>query len=366
MAFNRPTLSEINERVEAEITGTLGVTNLLRRAFIKILSKVLSGISHLWHGHLDYNSKQFLPTTMDEANLIEFGGIWNIPRKEAVAGIYNITVTGVDGTTIPANTIFKRSDNLEYFTQEAGLIVNGSALLKIVSENVGIDSELEVGAEVLILNPIASVNSDALVSSVDTEPEDIETLDLYRSRIITRIQGQISGGTATDYIQWAQEVSSVTRSWVLPENLGAGTVGVTFVEDGEDPIIPSIAKVEEVRAYIDERRPVGANVSVFAPILFPINLTIELKPNTTEVQSAITGELKDLLLRDAALEGAYKSASENFTGKILISKINEAISLAVGEEDHKITLINGSTPSDITPPTNNLITLGEITWLPLA
>lgn len=372
MAFNRPTLIEINERVNSEIKGLLGVTNILRRSFLAVIGRVMSGISHLWHGHLDDNSRQFLPTTMDEDNLIAYGGIWGIPRKEAVAGIYQITVTGTDGTSIPVNTIWKKSNNFEFFVQSAGVISGGTALITIVATESGKTSEegkdtlLGAGDSVSLLNPIAGIDSEATYSATSIEPEDIEDIEDYRARVIERIQNPISGGTATDYVQWAKEVAGVTRAWVLPQNLGPGTVGVTFVEDTEDPITPSPAKVQEVQDYIDFRRPVTANVTVFAPNLFPIDMEIRIKPNTTVVQNAVIEELKDLILRDAALNGAYKSGTETFDGKILLSRLNEVISLAVGEEDHIIDTINTAAPADVQPPTNNLAVLGTITWQPLA
>ena len=366
MAFNRPTLDELVERVEAEIKGIIGVTNIIRRQFLYVLARVIAGVAHLWHGALEYNSRQFLPTTMDEQNLIAYGGIWGIARNEAQAGVYTASGTGTNGTVIPANTIFIRSDGAEYFTQDEETIAGGVVTLTLVAEDAGTDSELSVSDVVTIQNPIAGLDSEVTIASVVTEPEDLESIASYRQRIIFRIQNPISGGTATDYIQWALEVAGVTRAWVLPQQLGPGTVSVTFVEDNEDPITPSGAKVTEVADYIEERRPVTADVTVFAPTLFPIDMTIELKPNTTDVQNAVTAELEDLILRDAALAGAYKTAEETHDGKILLSRINEAISIAVGEEDHNITLINGSSPADVTPPTNNLAVLGTITWQPLA
>ena len=174
MPFNRPSLEQINERVENQIKGLLGITVILRRSFIAVISRVLSGVSHLWHGHLDYNSRQFLPTTMDEENLIAYGGIWGIARNEAVAGIYAVTVLGSDGVVIPQNTVFRRSDDQQYFVQQSGTISGGSALINIVANEAGLTSELSNNDSVELLNPIAGLESEGIVSSVVIEAEDIE------------------------------------------------------------------------------------------------------------------------------------------------------------------------------------------------
>ena len=170
------------------------------------------------------------------------------------------------------------------------------------------------------------------------------------------------GGSANDYIQWAREVTGVTRSWVLPLAYGPGTVGVSFVVDDEDPIIPSPAKVEEVQDYIDELKPVTALVTVFAPTELEMDLEIAIKPNTTEVQDAILAELQDLIDRDANLAGSYGGPSVINTGTILLSKINGAISIATGLEDFEIDTINGITPANVVPSDGGLITLGTVTW----
>jgi uncharacterized phage protein gp47/JayE len=102
---------------------------------------------------------------------------------------------------------------------------------------------------------------------------------------------------------------------------------VRFVLDNEIDIIPSGAKVTEVQTYIDARAPVTADVLVVAPVAVNLSPSITLTPNTAAVQTAVTNELKAYLLR-AAEPGAT----------LLISQINEAISLAPGETNHVLTV----------------------------
>ncbi len=85
---------------------------------------------------------------------------------------------------------------------------------------------------------------------------------------------------------------------------------------------------------------------------------IELDPNTTEVQDAVIAELNDLLAREAqvrdAIDPTQVGAGVQFDGKIKLSQINEAISIAAGEDDHNLL----SPIADVQPSTGGLVTLG--------
>ena len=367
MPFSRPTLDQLIERVKTDIKGGLQVTTILRRSFLGVISRSLAGLSHLLHGYLDWISLQVFPDTAEAEGLARWAAIWGIERKEATFAELNITITGNEGGVIPSNTIYQRGDSVQYHLDaEITIPVSGTIIGKLIAEESGANSNYDVGETISLLSPIANVDSDAIVESIVIDAEDTEDDESLRSRLITRLQLPPLGGSANDYIQWCLEVAGVTRAWVLPQNTGAGTVGVSFVEDGEVDIIPSPAKVSEVDDYIQERKPVTALVTVFAPTPAPMTLTIKLKPNTSEVQDNVNSELEDLVKRDAALAGAYKTPSETHDGAILLSKINQAISIAVGLDDHEVTLINGIAPANVVPNTNELITLGALTWLPLA
>jgi len=45
MAFNRPTLQQIIDRIESDIKSGLALTAIIRRSFLAILSKALGGAS---------------------------------------------------------------------------------------------------------------------------------------------------------------------------------------------------------------------------------------------------------------------------------------------------------------------------------
>jgi uncharacterized phage protein gp47/JayE len=341
----------------------MGLTILLRRSFEKVAARSLAGLAHTLFGYLKFIEKQAFPNTAEEEYLDQQGGIWGVARKPATFAEFTATVTGTAGVTIPVNRVYRRADGREYSTQAAVTLPGTITLVAVLA---GKEAEVEVGDSLSILSPIAGLDSEAVVASIITEPEDAEDDASYQARIVDRIQNPPSGGTATDYRQWAVAVPGITRAWVMPGGLGPGTVVVYAVSDDETPITPSPAKLTEVFDSIAEVKPVTADVSVVAPVLFPIALTVALKPNTADVQAAVTAELQDMIRREAAVTGTYKSPGVTHDGKILVSKIREAISIALGEGDHSIVSVNGGAVANVSPPTGNLAVLGAITWQTLA
>jgi len=368
MAFTRPDLPTLIERVKTDIKGGLGITTVLRRSFVGVISRALAGLSHLLHGHLDFIADQIFADTAELEFLERIASIWGITRNEATFAELDVTITGNSGGVVPAGTLYQRGDGVQYaLDTEVTIPVGLSIVGKVIAQDAGDNPNMAVADVISLISPIANVDGDATVSAVVVEAEDTESDASLRSRLITRIQLPPLGGSANDYIVWAKEVPGVTRSWVLPNHLGAGTVGVSFVED-DDPvsIIPDAAKITEVTDYIESpsRKPVTADLSVFAPTEAATLFDISITPNNTTVQAAIAAELADLFKVDAALAGAFKNAAETHDGKIKLSKIRTAIGVATGIEDFLINTIDAVAPADVVPATGELATFkaSDVTW----
>lgn len=364
MAFTRPTLQQIYDRVKTDITSGLNLTTLLLRSFLKVIGAALAGASHTLHGYISWALLQMFPDTAEGSYLIRWGTLFGINQLAATFTELNIEISGVNGTVVPAETtVFQRSDGVEYKVKDEVTIgVSGTVEAVVVALEAGDESNIDDGSIITLTSPISGVDSDAEVLSTAVEGESQEELEALRTRLLERMQNPPAGGTVADYIAFAKTVAGVTRVWVLPGYLGQGTVAVTFVEDGEDPIIPSAPKVEEVQNAIEELMPIEATLFVFAPIAAPINPVISITPNTLAVREAITAELEDLIFREAqvrqAIDPEQVSQAVLFTGKIPLSKFNEAISIASGENDHVLV-----SPSETPQPSEGgILTLGTITF----
>ena len=354
MPFNRPSPTELRERIRGEIDILLpGSDARLRHSVENVLAGVLAMSSHELHGYMDWISKQILPDTAEAEILERHASIWGLIRKPSTPSTGIIQFTGADAAVIPAGTVVRRNDDVEY-TLDADITIDGeTGSGDITSVSSGAPNNTVIATKLTLINPVESVeseatviddgNGDGLTNGVNTENDDA-----LRGRVIERIQQPPHGGADFDYIAWAIEVSGVTRAWVYPMQSGLGSVDVTFViDDKVDTIIPSAAEVESVQDYIDTVRPVTAEVNVFAPTLVAVDFTIALNPNSLAVRQAVNSSLEDF----------FKRESEPGV-TLYFSRMNEAISSATGEFDHALTL----PAANVVPAYGEILTLGGITW----
>lgn len=350
MPFARPSLTDLIDRAAADIeAGLPGTDARLRRSNLQIISRAHAAAVHGLYGYLAWLAQQLMVDTAETVFLERYATIWGVTRVPAAYAAGPITVTGVDAAVVPTGTSLQRGDGATYTTTADATVAGGTATVQVSADVAGASGNAGSGTRLSFVQPLAGISASTLVTLAGlTQGADQESDEALRDRILARIRKPPQGGAAGDYIAWALEVPGVTRAWVYPLENGVGTVVVRFVRDNDVSFIPDSTEVAAVQTYIDERRPVTAQVTVLAPTPVAINMTIALTPNTTAVREAVQAELADLIQREAKPGGT-----------ILISHIREAISVAAGETNHVL-----SVPSaDVTRSTGQMSTLGTITWV---
>jgi uncharacterized phage protein gp47/JayE len=334
MAFTRPTLTEIIARIEADMSSRLlNGAPVLRRSFLGVLARVFAGVSHLLYGFLEWMSKQIVPgaETNDSDILEAHADTWGVTRVAAAYATGNITVTGTTGAVVPAGSVLQRADGVQYQTDAEATLAGGTATIAVTAVDAGADGNAVVSTVVSFVSAIEDVNSSAEVATGGlTGGVDQETDEALRSRLSDTIKNIAHGGAIADYELWAREVAGVYKPFVFPlydqpNNVypTPGHVGVTGIDSNGDVI--SGAVVTSLQEYLDEVAPVTATVTAYAASEVAVDFEINLSPNTAAVRAAVQAEIEALFLREAA---------PNST--IPLSKINEAISIATGEEDHSL------------------------------
>jgi uncharacterized phage protein gp47/JayE len=350
MTFTRPTLPDLIDRAAADYEAKLsGVDARLRRSNVAVQARVHSGAVHGLYGFLDWLSKQLMPDTAEAEHLARWASIWGVDRNPAAVATGNVTFTGTDGTAIPAGTVLQRSDGAVVVTTADGTLASGTATVAAETYAAGAGGNTAASTRLTLTLPIAGVNTAATVAAGGlTGGADTESDDELRARLLARIRQPPHGGAEFDYVAWAKEVSGVTRAWVFPGELGAGTVTVRFVRDDDASIIPDAGAVATVQDYIDALRPVTADVTVVAPVAVALDLEISgLSPSNATVKNAIEAEFADLLTREAEPGGT-----------IYLSHLREAISTAAGEFDHVLV----SPAANVTHTAGQIAVPGTITW----
>lgn len=349
MAFSRPSLTDLVDRIQADFVSRFTLNGpVLRRSVIYVLARVLAGAAHSLYGYLNYLSRQIFPDTADDTNLRRWGSIWGLSPTAATYSSGSITITGTDGTVVPAASKLIRSDGAEYSTAADVTIASGTATATVTAVAAGVDGNCDAGTVLSFESPIANIDTDTTVAVGGLAGgADEETTDDFRTRVLARLQDSPQGGSSADYVAWAKEVAGVTRAWVYPLALGAGTVVVRFMRDNDANPIPDSTAVADVQSHIDSVRPVTATVTVAAPIADALDFTLSITPDTTATRAAVQAELTDLLSREVE------------PGVTLpISQIRTAIGNATGLTDYTLS----SPSADVVPSTGHVPTLGTFTW----
>lgn len=350
MSFNRPTRSAIIDRIRSDFDSRLdGADSRLPASVLDVKARTYAGACDGLYGYLDWLARQILPDTADADILTRHAGIWKLPRKAAIGAAGIVGMTGIQGSIVPIGTALVRDDDVEFRTTAAATLGLGTTTVAVEEVAGGVAGNTATATVLRFVAPIAGVNAGAVVQAPGlvggAAEEDDEAL---RARLLARIRTPPTGGSASDYQRWALEVPEVTRAWVFPKWMGVGTVGVTFVLDRREDILPQPADLDAVKAYLDALRPVTADVVVFAPTPSPLDLRIRLAPDSPTTRAAVLAELDDFFARDAEPEGT-----------IYISRLREAISIAAGETWHDLELPE----LNFTAGPGELPVLGEVEWV---
>lgn len=159
MAWNRPTLEQIIDRIEKDMESRLtGNVSLLKIAVLRVLARVFAGAVHIAYGYLEEMGKQLMIDTADSDFLGRHAFIWGISRKAASFATGKVVFTGADGTTIPATTELQTSLGVEYTTTADGVITNGFAEVDIQAKDAGAAGNLLTATELEMVSPVTGID----------------------------------------------------------------------------------------------------------------------------------------------------------------------------------------------------------------
>jgi uncharacterized phage protein gp47/JayE len=242
---------------------------------------VYAGAAFLMYGFLSWIKDQLFVSSADEENLVVHGSEYGISQKAATFATGSFTSTGIVGTLIVADTELESPDGQVYTVDEdTEISASGSVLVNITAKVSGEAGNQDPAVILTYVTPIAGVDSTGTVDSNGiTNGTDQESLEDLRERILDRKRQPPHGGASFDYIKWLKEISGVTRAWAIPQYMGMGTIGVTFVRDNDpSTIIPNATQLDDAKDYllshIDPASGEDIGVPVTAePGVFMISLT---------------------------------------------------------------------------------------------
>lgn len=346
--FSRPELPQLIATIRSDLLTRFQEDVLLRRMDAEVYARVQAAAVHTLYGYIDYLARNMLPDLCDEDWLYRHGRIKRCPRKDAVAAAGYVRWDGISGTpTLPAGTQIQRDDQVTFTTTQTVKASGGVLRVPLVADNPGAAGNTDDGIALRLGTPVSGIPSTGYADKV-AGGDDLEELETWRARVMERYYWIPQGGADPDYVIWAKEIAGITRAWTLRHYKGTGTVGVMVATGDPTNPAPGDDLVQAVRNHILPLAPIaGAGLFVFAASEKIIPMTIALAKDTAEIRAAVTAELNSLMLRDGVPDG-----------KVYLSRISEAISLATGEVAHQLR----APVADVALGTTELPVVGTITW----
>lgn len=346
--FARPELPQLIATIRSDLLTRFQQDVVLRRMDAEVYARVQAAAVHTLYGYLDYLARNMLPDLCDEDWLYRHARIKRCPRKDAVAASGFVRWDGIGGTpTLPAGTQIQRDDQMTFTTTQTVRASGGLLRVPVVADVAGTAGNTDDGTALRLGTPVSGIPSTGYADTLNGG-DDVEELDTWRARVMERYYWIPQGGADPDYVIWAKEIAGITRAWTFRHYQGIGTVGVMVATSDPANPAPGDDIVQAVREHILPRAPVaGSGLFVFAAAEKVIPVTIALAKDTPEIRTAVTAELNSLMLRDGQP-----------SGKVYVSRISEAISLATDEVAHQLR----APTVDVVLGQTELPVLGDITW----
>jgi uncharacterized phage protein gp47/JayE len=350
MPLPRSTPPEIRDRMATEMEAVLsGSDPRSTRSVEGALVRAVALVSHELQGRIEYVFRQRFPDTAEAEYLERHGALCRpiVTRRAPSAANGSIAFAGSPASTIPAGRELRRADDARFvMLEDATIGGDGTAIGSVGALVPGIAGNTAAATKLTLISPVDGVHSQATVAAPGLAGgADEESDESLRARIIERMQEEADGGNDADWRAWVQEVVGQTRVWVYRLHMGPGTVGVAFVMP--DGSIPDAPMIEAVEAHLQAQRPVTATLSLFAPAVTAIDLTIEVSPDTAAVRAAVEAEAADFFIREAEPGGTLPR-----------SRLSDAISSATGQYSHKFVGV----PEEIATAAGHIARIGAVTW----
>lgn len=382
MPYKRPTLTELRARNQSVITtGLERIGALLRFSNMRVIGDVSAGMSYLHYGYLDWMAKQTNPSTATDEYLAMWGALVSVYKKAATAAIgKSVPIKGTAGVSVSAGTVLNRGDGYQYTLNTdvtMGEDGTGAGVITAVlpdaitdSTGGGAKGNADAGTSLAFDVAIPGINNSVTLTSAITGGTDIEDEEDFRARVLEAFQEKPQGGSDSDYKQWALAVPGVTRAWVVRRLMGAGTVGIYIMLDGDGDTNDSGFPTGKDGVSASEIQYPGGVASgdqlTVADAIYPLQPATAVAYICSPVKTVIPFTIAGLSGASNTLKQSINTAIDSVFfksgkpgGTIVLSDIQGAISGIAGTSG----FIINSPATNIVMATGGMPVRGEMTYL---
>lgn len=282
-----------------------------------------------------------------------------ITRRAATSAKVTLTISGTAGVTVPAGSIFATEGNTNFTTDDVAVIGDdGTVAADATAQASGSGGNVSAGTITKIPVSIYGVSSVTNTAAAHDGYEE-ETDDALRDRILFAVRQPATSGNVYHYVEWATEVSGVGAVKVLPLWNGNGTVKIVVVDANKDT--PSDDLLQNVRDYVAEYSPIGATVTVVAPTIKTVDISLKVTKGTGDadaIKAVLTKYFKENVFGTNYTDTDFnKSVTISYAqiGRIILDNAS-----STGVEDYENMTVNDGT-ENIVVNADNLPVIGTVT-----
>lgn len=193
-----------------------------------------------------------------------------VNRKEAAYASGIVIVSGTPGATIKKGELVANGLVSYEFMEDSVVPLSGKVQVMVRCTSIG--SVGNVQAEKIIHFPktLSGLNTVSNPAPF-TNGYDRETDEELKKRYFLKVQCPPTSGNKYHYQLWALDVNGVGEAKVVPRWNGNGTVKVIITSANNTGASQEL--IQKTFDYIEENRPIGADVTVVSAVEKPINLT---------------------------------------------------------------------------------------------
>ena len=353
MAVTVPTISELYNSVVNDLKNKLGITTIIGKTVLAPLAAVQAAKLKILYLVASNVYDNIFVDTADSEMLQRFGFV-KLGRylNQAVAGIFEIEVSGTIGATLPGTTTtFKSLDNSTspgklYMLDTDFTFSAITGLINVRALELGSGARLEIGDRLQLTAPAANVDSFATVTNVITTAVNVESESDYRNEVINAYQLEPQGGARTDYRIWSYDAAGVREVYPYVVNGNPGVIDL-FIEalpadstDGKGTPPPSmLTDVEAVIEFDPDttkpltergRRPISAYLINFIAVT-PIEVDVEISDlSDVSFLTSIKTAIETFLYNVRPYIAGADSIRDQNKGKLYSYQIYQIVAEVIG------------------------------------
>jgi uncharacterized phage protein gp47/JayE len=373
MSLATPTTRTLSDQIVAQIAASLSQSvPLLPKAFVRVLAWALAGaivlvykyagfiflqmfVAHASASETTVNGKTLIP-------LVEWGVLLGVGRPNAATKaelLIAVSVTDQTGS-LPAGTQLLYAPTRVVYVTTADVAKDAPTIqvtIRASSDDQGGDGSGDIGNlqpddVVSFASTPAGVATDAVVVSQSVTAADAEDSEVYRARIVRRVQRRPQGGAYADYQTWGEEVEGIVHVYPYAGDPGEVDVFAEASEEssGSEDGFPTVAQLEAVADAIElsedglaTRRPVNAAVNVFSITRQEFDLEISgLEPDEAATREAIEDGVSEYLrAREPFIVGLSVLPRDDRVTEAAVSGIVDSVVSALGATVTTVDLTPG-------------------------